>query len=225
MSNHFRPQWWQSAVVAAVTVAAVALAAPTAASAATTSSPPIEQTGPGQSATLSTTQIRDIDIETAASDPTTKTFDAVAAVSNGASPQGVADYGFVLSAAGWTVTGAIKAPSDAAAKIAVFAAASCKGFNGYHGNYQPWGFQFGVNSCNTTKLISSAGLGAAGAGGVAAVLTLIGATGVGLPISTVTAAIITFGMAAINQCQAYSSNGAIWLNLLGAAVTVSCWGQ
>ena len=211
-------------LIATVTAAALMFVAPVAAHAEESSPSDHVVQSDAQPVILTPTQVKDIEAEVAATDYDAQTFNALVAAKKGASAQGIADYATVLRDQGWTIIGSTKAASDTAKKVSAIAKASCKGFNGYHGYYFPWGSQFGVNSCNTAKLIAGAGLGTAGAGAVAAVLGLIGATGVGLPIAALAAALIGFGAAAIAACQAFSSNGAIWLNL-GGTPTVSCWGQ
>jgi len=217
--------WRTNGIIALVTAAVLTFAGPIGAHAEEAPSSPQAIQEAGTPVTLSPSQIRDIEANVAATNQSKRTFNALSASKNGASEQSIADYATVLSSQGWLVVGATTSPSLAAQKIATAAKASCKGFSGYHGYYVPWGAQYGINSCNTAKIIASAGLGTAGAAGVAAVLTVIGATGVGLPISVIAAAVIGFGAAALITCQAFSSNGAIWLNIGGLAPSISCWGQ
>jgi hypothetical protein len=104
-------------------------------------------------------------------------------------------------------------------------AASCRGSNGSHGYYFPWGAQYGFNSCNTSKLIADVGLGSAGGGVILAGLALGGVVSGGA--STLVAAVLAVGVAGLIACQANSSKSAIWLNVGGTVgvLGMSCWGQ
>ena len=57
-----------------------------------------------------------------------------------------------------------------------------------------------------------------------AALVVIGAGAAAVPIGGLVAAVNIFGGAAIATCQAFSSNGGIWLNI-GGSPAASCWGQ
>lgn len=186
-----------------------------------TSSP---ATGAAQPATLTPQELKDVNAVLAASNTITHRFDATTAARAGASATVVADAAAVLSNSGWTVAGAVKADTSVASHVVIAAAARCAGKNGFNGYYYPWGYQFGANSCNTSKIIAAVGLGAAGAGVVTAALVLIGVTAVAAPVAGLVAAIIGFGAAALVTCQVFSSNGATWINLGGTPVA-SCWGQ
>jgi hypothetical protein len=175
---------------------------------------------------LTAQQTLDTNAVFAASDQTTHRFDAASALRAGASATAVADAdaAAILADSGWSVAGTVTAKASAAAQLVIAAAAACAGRNGYHGYYVPWGYQFGANSCNTSKIIAAVGLGAAGAGVVTAALVLIGVTVVAAPIAALVTAIIGFGAASLIVCQTFSSNGATWINLLGTPIA-SCWGQ
>lgn len=170
--------------------------------------------------TLTAEQRADVNGILAATDTGSGTFSAADAVAAGASEQAAADAGAIYSAAGWVVTGGTVSPSESA-NVSAAQLAACSGFSGPHGWYFPWGSQFGLDSCQTSQLIASVGLGAAGAGAVTAILV---ATGAGAIAGGIVTAVIALGAAAFTACQAYSSNGAIWLNL-GGSPAVSCWGQ
>jgi hypothetical protein len=168
--------------------------------------------------TVSAADTRDINALTASFDTNRHVFDANAAEKSGASKQSIADASTVLAAAGWTVRGSV---TGTASTMAVMAASSCRGFNGYHGLYFPWGTQYGLNSCNTTKLIADV---AGGAGSAGLIATILAVTGVGGVTAGVIAAILAFGAGALGVCQGNSNIGAIWLNLSGVP-PVSCWSQ
>jgi len=177
-----------------------------------------------EAVTLTAQQTTDVNAISAASDTVNQSFDATSAVQAGASETAVADAAAVLSTGGWTVTGAVDASASVASQKVVAAAAACAGSNGYQGYFFPIGSQFASDSCNTTKIIAAVGLGIAGAGVVTAALVLIGVTAAAAPVAGLVTAIIAFGAAALVTCQAFSSNGAILINL-GGAPTASCWGQ
>ena len=175
--------------------------------------------------TLKPQQQVEINALAAASDYKSKRFLVQAAVKGGAGASSIADFAAVLRDQGWTVVGSVTAqPSTLARQSIAAAIAACKGKNGYNGYYFPWGWQFGLNSCNTNKLIAGVGLGAAGAVVVTAALVAGGATATAAPIAGLVAAVIGFGAAALRVCQAFSSNGGIWLNV-GGTPQASCWGQ
>jgi hypothetical protein len=174
-------------------------------------------------ASLSAAQTRDINALYLGINSTQHGFDANLAARAGASDQSIADAATVLAAGGWTISGAAKVAT--ASTLTVSAAAACRGYNGSHGYYFPWGAQYGFNSCNTNKLIADVGLGAAGGGAILAGLALGGIITGG--VASLIAAVIAVGVAGLRVCQANSSNGAIWLNVGGVVgvATMSCWGQ
>jgi hypothetical protein len=211
---------WQALLLTATTVVALVLGANSAANAA----PQTPVVSGGTPITLTVQEETDIAAEIGSTDTEALVFDADAAAQGGATSQSIADYAAVLESAGWTVIGTVNAaPSAGSSRVAALAA-RCSGSNGYHGYYVPWGYQFGANSCNTSKVIAAAGLGTAGAGAVTAALVLIGVGAVAAPIAGLVAAVIGFGAAALATCQAFSSNGGIWLNI-GGYPAASCWGQ
>lgn len=213
-------QWkrLRAITLAGVTAAAITFASPMAASAGEPAPEPA-----GAEIILSDQQQLDLEATLAAVDTANKQFDAAAAAKAGASDQGIADFAAVLSAYGWTVSGAVDAPSAGVESIAE-AARACTGYVGYHGYYPPWGQQFGLNSCQTSQVIAAVGLGAAGAGVVSGILVAVGVTAIVGAISGIVTAVLAFGAAAVAACQAFSSNGGIWLNVAGSP-PVSCWGQ
>lgn len=173
---------------------------------------------------LTAQQVLDVNAISAASYAATRTFDATAALAAGASADSVAGAAAVYLSGGWAVRGEVPADTAAGATALISALAACAGRNGYRGYFFPWGSQFAANSCNTSKLIAAAALGAAGAGVLAGVLTLIGVTAIATPIATVVAMVLGFGAAAMAACQAFSPKSAIYLNVGGSPVA-SCWGQ
>ena len=187
-------------------------------------SPSTIVTGSSKQVQLTAQQTMDANAIFAATNYTTRRFDAVAALAAGASSSAVADAAAVAVTEGLTVVGPLTAKPSASVQTVVAAAAKCTGKNGYHGFYAPWGYQFGANSCNTQKLAQVLALGAAGSGAIAVILGAIGVTAAIVPVTAVIAALLGFGSAAIATCAVFSSNGGIWINVLGTP-PASCWGQ
>lgn len=146
----------------------------------------------------------------------TTSFDYEEAVANGVEPQVASDYAAVLGASSDLVTaGNELAPTETAA-----AAAACTGESRYVG-YTFWGFQWALNSCQTSQLIAAVGLGA---GGIGTVTAMLAASTTVPPVAAVAAAVVTLGGAFLATCQAFSSNGGIYLNS-GNLSAPTCWGQ
>ncbi len=154
-------------------------------------------------------------------------FDADKARSAGVSEASIADYARVLESAGWSVQGKVDlTQATSASTAAVDALSRCKGRSGYTGFWFPIGHQFAMNSCQTSQFIALLGLVVAGGaiGGLASFLSVLGAP-VGA-VSTIIAAFAGIGVGFAQVCQAYSSNGAIYVNSGGPPVfPPSCWGQ
>jgi hypothetical protein len=208
---------WRTVAIGSLVAVVVALAAPTTANAAEVVPPQPS----GDTVQLTDEQLHDVEQLAAASDYDARTFDADAAAAAGATEQGIADFAAVLESEGWTIDGAVNG-SASAQSLSV--ALACTGFQGYHGYYFPWGWQFGFNSCETSKLIAAVGMGAAGATVVTAILVAAGVTAFVGAIGALVTAVIAFGAAAIAACQAYSSKSAIWGNV-GGTPAFSCWSQ
>lgn len=86
-------------------------------------------------------------------------------------------------------------------------------------------YQFALNSCQTSQFIAILNTIIAG-GGLATGIAFL--SGVGVPAAA--AAGILVAMAAVGSgflgiCQAYSSNGAIYINTGIPPVPPTCWGQ
>jgi len=155
-----------------------------------------------------------------------RVFNADAARKLGASESAIADYSLVLESYGWTVNGSVDstAATDDARSVLDLSRA-CSGASGYTGYFTPIGFQFALNSCQTSQFIAVMGVIVAG-GGLATGIALL--TGIGVPAGA--AAGILVGIAALGTgflvvCQAFSSNGAIYVNSGIPPVPPSCWGQ
>lgn len=184
---------------------------------------------PAAEAVLSEAQIAELEALYESTDSASRTFDAAAAVASGATEQGTADYASVLVAEGWAVQGETVEPTAATQSIAS-ALAACTGRSGYTG-YYGWGWQWGLNSCQTDTLIAAVNLGAGGATAVGAVFAAIGlipgAAPVAVPVAVVSgavAAVIAYGSLGLNVCKTASYGvHAIYLNLY--YTSVRCWGQ
>lgn len=147
-------------------------------------------------------------------------FDPDLALKNGASKTQVKEYatafkyagGLVLNADNW-VTAKSSAP--------IQTLAACTGKSGYNGWYIT-GWQWALNSCQTSQLISLAGLGAGAAGTIAAILAASAPPAA--PVAGIAAGIVTLGAGFLSVCQAFSSKNAIYLNS-GTLSLPTCWGQ
>lgn len=178
---------------------------------------------------LSDEQAAELELLYGATDPAARAFDADLAVASGASPEGTADYAAVLTAEGWDVRGETVDPSAGAREVAGVAAA-CTGVSGYTG-YYGWGWQWGLNSCQTDTLIAAVFQGAGGAAAIGGVFAAIGlipaAAPVGIPAAVISGAVggvIAFGGLSLTTCKTASYGvHAIYLNLYYASV--GCWGQ
>lgn len=164
----------------------------------------------------------------AATNTSTGTFDAQAALAAGADPSAVADFAATYSSAGRSVVhldaGTANLVSPAATDI-VAAAATCSGARGYTG-FWGWGWQTALDSCDTDLLMTSI---AGGGGGIAAVGGVIAAaTGPGAPAGGIVAAaggLVAAGAGIIAICKAASrEKQAIYLNVYVTG-SVGCWGQ
>lgn len=205
----------------AACVMLVAFAAPAqAATTATESEQPVYQ--------LNQQQLTDLNaLASGTSEVGARVFNADLARSEGASEESILDYGRVLESAGWTVQGEVDLARASSGSFAgVNALRACAGASGYTGLFFPLGYQFALNSCQTAQFIALLGAVVAGGGigALAGFLTVIGVP-VGV-VSTVIAALAGAGVAFATICQAYSSNGAIYVNSgLPPAFPPSCWGQ
>lgn len=218
-------------IAAIVTAAAVLIGGLAFASPANAATPALTPPAPSKIITSTSTPVQltpqqatDANAVFAATNPRTHRFDAAAALAAGATPQAVADAAAVAVDVGMTVSGPVTAKTSVAVQSYLAAAARCAGSNGYHGYYWPWGYQFGANSCNTQKLATSLALGAAGSAAISVILAAIGVTAAVVPVTAVIAVLLGFGSAALFTCAAFSSNGAVWINVLGTP-PASCWGQ
>lgn len=113
---------------------------------------------------------------------------------------------------------------EAAAVIEL--ARACAGASGYTGYWFPIGHQFALNSCQTSQFIAIMGIIVAG-GGLAAGIALL--TGIGVPAGAaagILVGIAGLGTAFLVACQAFSSNGGIYINAgTPGVLSPSCWGQ
>lgn len=210
----------------AIVIAGTALAGPAHAGQAPSASPGATAiTGTGSDLSLS--EKLDLEKLLAATDQPAGIFDAAKAVASGVGPGPVADFAASYEAAGKRVSGLsseVKAQISEVGDRIIHTLRSCTGKSGYTG-FWGWGWQVALNSCDTDLLIAAMLSGGGGAGAIAGILA---ATGVGLPVAAITAAVgglIAAEAGIVQVCKAASyDDEAIYLN---AFVTggVGCWGQ
>jgi hypothetical protein len=156
-----------------------------------------------------------------------RVFDADTARKLGASEVAISDYGLAIESYGWTVIGKVDASviSDEALTLSALSQ-RCSGASGYTGYFIPIGYQFALNSCQTSQFIAIMGLIVAG-GGLGTGIALL--SGIGIPAGAAAGILVGIagvGTAFLGICQAFSSNGAIYINSgTPSLVPPSCWGQ